>query len=250
MGSDESEDSEERLYQKGLLLLEEGSRLGTELEQVLAHIPPLWSDVEVLLETAQTSSRHRRTFEILSDIRTSHKKTTSNINDLPNISNSIFKRIRALDFVERIKQLGTLVLEVDPRKIADPELLSLIQEAKDNVFRHPPRMFTQFASVQAPVFVCGLAHHDVLSAFLGRPTKFSALVSGAIKILKAAAEDVAGSFIPVLSTARALAELSKSRIEGEIENLKRTVSDMDRIFKLDTSLGHLLELSGSVRHLG
>ena len=210
------------------------------LQSTITEIPDAWHDVDTLLNTSSTN--HARTRDIFDNVRLTHYGITAAIRKLP-AQASVFHAIyKNADFDTRIAQLQSQLQTIDPVKLADETILVICKRTMDTVLTTPDLIYEYLAAFQSLVFLSAVAHHELLFAYLRRPTAFEAKINKFVNIMRAVGEDTLGVFIPVLSTMKEMMRQSRPHMEEKIKEAEHTMSDLDRAFKLEDGLNSVSDL--------
>ena len=218
----------------------EANRLNEGIPAVLDEIQALGLDVIQHMKGASASSKEIRTRAVFTALLEKQAVLASQAINLSNGTSTIASRFTDAKFAEAVGKMRSGLHDVDPEKLANEELLALCKRLCKTVFDAPDIWAFYIASAHIPVYALVYFHCAVLRAYLGRPGAVHRTLGVVTRLVKAAANDLAGELIPFLGVLETVVDLSTPQLEREIERLRQTTDDLDRIFQLDDRLSELL----------
>lgn len=145
---------------------------------------------------------------------------------------------------------------VDAEKVANKELLDLMEQARQTMESTPAAIRTLVAAASIAQSSQFLYYADLLNALLQYPTKFRQAMDAAGTLANAAVMDLAGTAFPFLGTVAAavdiIFDLKKPQINKKIEELSKATDDVNRIANFGDQLAELLDyadFAGNVMRL-
>lgn len=228
-------------------LMAEAVRIAGVLPEALDELDSKGRDLIALLSEGADAATEARSKSVYAQPFERHEALLTVGLALPESANTLLSNNRTEHHVRRVEEYLARRREADARKLASEELLAELTRASQSVEAAPCSYALYIGSAEISLFALVYFHLDVVSAFLNRPTKLRWGLDAALALSKAVAIDLAGKFVfPFAGTAVAAVELLKPRIEGELERMKETAQQMDRLFQLNDRLIELLDYAQSV----
>jgi hypothetical protein len=147
-------------------------------------------------------------------------------------------------YAARWQEIAARNSRVDPRKIANAELLDLMTRALQTMERTPDAVETLVSLAAIAQYAATFYYADLLRALLQYPTAYRRMLDMAGALAKAAAMDLGGTVIPFLGTITTaidtVFDLIEPRIEKKIAEFQQATVIYDRLCDFDDQLTELL----------
>ncbi len=229
-------------------LLNEAVRLASDAQEHGEGLRQDALDTIEFIESQQLASRSKGTLGKLGHVLTANLELSMSIQRILEATNGIRDQCDPNYYAKGVGDLQAF-RTVDLARIADEELLRELVVRRDRVLGAHTVMGICIASAEIPAYSLLFGHHDVLRAYVGRPSRSRRGLDAVRPILEAAVVDAVGTAVPFLGTAIAAVRGLEPWVEREGRRMATAVSVVDRLFDLDEGLSGLVEFAALVEPL-
>jgi hypothetical protein len=211
-------------------LLDQALRIKEDMEARRAELHRLGLDVIRLLAESESKSKHARTRAGYSEAKVDHDRFINQMLGLSESANELGEQFRPDHYRTQIEEVleGLDKAEVDA--LANAELTSLCERAKDSIQSTPDAVAAALASVYISHFSLAIAHVNTLAAYLQRSSLSTQVLEGAGSLLKAVLLDMGGTVFPLVGTAEVLFQLTTTQMAEDQKRMRSTVEESDRLW--------------------
>jgi hypothetical protein len=226
-------------------LVDEASSLATDLQ---AHTPELLrsgQDAVEFIIAQHKASQSPGTVAKLEHILASDRALNHRILRLFDVRSDISRDFHNSHYAEQITQLMAAMKEINPARV-DPDLLREASRRNYDALDVPAVTATCVASAQIPIYFLAFAYGDIMRAYVNKPPLARRALDNASELVRAAALDFAGAYVPFLGTVSAIFQVVQPWIEREKRRMVEAIPVIDRLFNLDAGLTGLVRFSATV----